>query len=265
MPRAAQGVAAGLLNVLRLNPRPRLHAWPAAAALIVFATAFAAGQWQSGRAQEKQVIETRHAALRDAPAVALPRSPSAFELEALDGRRIVARGEFVNDKTIFLDNQVLNRVAGYHVLTPFRAPDGTAVLVNRGWIATGKTRAELPLIVPVAGAVLIEGRAATPPQRIYEIKPDAQPGRVWQNLQLPAMSRQLAVDLLPFVLRLTSDTGDGLVRVAVMPLGNAGSAGMTADKHRGYAFQWYGLAALTAFLFLFFTFFERCGQHGQSA
>ncbi len=259
--------------MIRISHPPHWRLWPAVAAIVVFGVAFAAGQWQSGRAAEKDVIEARHAALRDAPAVALPARIAEAEREALDGRRINTQGVFLNDKTIFLDNQVQNRRAGYHVLTPLRAQNGAVVLVNRGWVGLGRTREALPEIVPVTGSVMIDGRAALPPLRVYEIKPEAQQGRVWQNLQLAAMSKQLGIDLLPLVLRLSSNTGDGLARVessaasgAVGSSGSgAGASGMTAAKHRGYAFQWYSLAALTALLFVIFTFFERSEPHGPSS
>ena len=259
-----------------LNPHPRLNALPTLAAALVFAVAFAAGQWQSGRAAEKDVTEARHAALQNAPALALPRNVTPAEAEVLDGRRLRTEGEFLNGNTMYLDNQVMNRIAGYHVLTPFRAANGAVVLVNRGWAAQRKSRAELPPVKALTGSVTIEGRAALPPRRIYEIKPDDAPGKVWQNLLLPAMSKHAGVDLLPFVLGLTSDTGDGLLRVAAVsesagtvvgaaaanPGANSGTnSGMTAAKHRGYAFQWYSLAALTAVLFVFFTFIERNESH----
>ena len=265
--------------MLRISRHPHWRLWPAVAAIAVFAVAFAAGQWQSGRAAEKDVIETRHAALRDAPAVAMPARIADGEREAFDGRRVSTQGEFLNDKTIFLDNQVQNRMAGYHVLTPLRAQNGAVVLVNRGWVALGRTREALPEIAPVTGSVMIEGRAALPPLRVYEIKPEVQQGRVWQNLQLAAMSKQMGIDLLPFVLRLSSNRGDGLARLASSAAsgavgssgsgaggaGAAGATGMTAAKHRGYAFQWYSLAALTAVLFVIFTFFERSEPHGPSS
>ena len=279
--------------MLRISQHPQWRLWPTAAAIVVFAVAFAAGQWQSGRAAGKEVTETRHAALRDAPPLALPAALVAAQLEAFDGRRVATQGVFLNDKTIFLDNQVQNRLAGYHVLTPLRGPNGALVLVNRGWVAPGRTRGELPVIAPLHGLVEIEGRAALPPLRVYEIKPEAQQGRVWQNLQLAAISKQMGLDLLPFVLRLSSDTGDGLTRLVAAPAnvvsgagggsgntsGNAsgsgstvavgaagaGASGMSAAKHRGYAFQWYCLAALTALLFVIFTFFEPSERHGPSS
>ena len=59
----------------------------------------------------------------------------------------------------------------------------------------------------------------------------------------------------PFILRELGNAGnEGLIRAPDMP--PATDAGMTAAKHRGYAFQWYSLALLTFALFLFFTFFR---------
>ena len=249
----------------RINSSPKLRAVPALAAVVVFGIAFAAGQWQTGRAAEKAVIEARHAAAFDAPAAALPADAATADPVSLDGRRVALRGVFLNDKTIYLDNQVQNRVAGYHVLTPFKTDAGATMLVNRGWVRLGASRDRLPSIPAVTGVIGIEGRIALAPKHIYEIKPEAHTAvpansanpsgasLVWQNLLIPAMARQAGISLPPYVLRQSTDTGDGLTRVSDTP---AAQPGMTAAKHRGYAFQWYALAALTAFLFLFFTLIE---------
>ena len=252
----------------RINSSPKLRAVPALAAVVVFGIAVAAGHWQTGRAAEKDVTEARHAAAFDAPAVALPADVAAADPVTLDGRRVALRGVFLNHKTIYLDNQVQNRVAGYHVLTPFKTDAGATVLVNRGWVRLGASRDRLPAIPAIVGVIGIEGRIALPPKHIYEIKPEAHSSypaapanpasasgasRVWQNLLIPAMARQAGISLPPYVLRQSTDTGDGLTRAWDAP---AAQAGMTAAKHRGYAFQWFALAALTAFLFLFFTWIE---------
>lgn len=246
--------------VIRFQPRPRIQWIPTIAALVVVVIGCAAGQWQTGRAEEKDVVESRHAALFAAPALQITPSLGGDETDQWDGRRLLARGSFVNDKTVFLDNQIHQRQAGYHVLTPFRTDRGAVVLVNRGWVPQGASRAQLPPVPDVNGIMSIEGRGALPPRRVYEIKPEAQQGKVWQNLQLQAMSKQAGLAYLPVVLRLASDVGDGLIRMPEAQPDRARQdmgAGMTAAKHRGYAFQWYALAALAVVLFVFFTFFER--------
>ena len=264
--------------MLRLYSTPRFHWLPAIAAVLLFGVAMAAGFWQSGRATEKDQIETRQAAARDAAVMAL--STSITQPEGLDGRRVAVIGRFLDDKTVFHDNQVLQRRAGYHVLTPFRAESGIVFLVNRGWVAPGASRAELPRVRALAaigaGPITVEGRIVLPPKRVYEIKPEAVQGRVWQNLDLPAMGRQMGLMLQPAVVRLTTALDDDVTRLPdVLAGGDPGSqgsasggsttptqsAGMTAAKHRGYAFQWFSLAALTVGLFLFFTFID----YGQSS
>ncbi len=266
-------------QLFRLHARPQWRFIPTLAAVLVFAVAFAAGQWQSGRAAGKDVIEARHAAALDAPAIDWPGAVRSADLGSinaraddpttLDGRRVTLRGRFLHDQTLYLDNQVQNRIAGYHVLTPFQTDAGRSILVNRGWVRVGASREQLPVIPSVTGVTNIEGRIALPPKHIYEIKPEAHGAtaagvsgtrapatRVWQNLLIPAIAQQTGVDLPPYVLRQTNDTADGLTRAWALPESALTKTGMTAAKHRGYAFQWYALAALTAFLFLFFTFID---------
>jgi len=264
--------------MLRLHTTPRFHWLPSIAAALMVCVAMAAGFWQSGRAAEKDQIEARQATARDAAEMAL--STPVAQPEGLDGRRVVVVGRFLDDKTVFHDNQVLQRRAGYHVLTPFRAESGIVLLVNRGWVAPGASRAELPRVRALgasgAGPITVAGRIVLPPKRIYEIKPEAIQGRVWQNLDLPAMGQQMGLTLQPVVVRLTTALDDDVTRLPdVLAGGGLGSpatasggsttstqsAGMTAAKHRGYAFQWFSLAALTVGLFLFFTFID----YGQSS
>ncbi len=263
--------------MLRLHSTPHFHWLPTIAAALTFGVAMAAGFWQSGRAVEKDRIENRQAAARDAAVMAL--SMPITQADQLDGRRVAIVGRFLDDKTVFHDNQVLQRRAGYHVLTPFRAESGMVYLVNRGWIAPGASRAELPRVRSLAaigaGPIAVEGRIVLPPKRVYEIKPEAVQGRVWQNLDLGAMGKQMGLMLQPVVVRLITGPDDDVNRLPDVLAGGAGgvspassgggapiqAAGMTAAKHRGYAFQWFSLAALTVGLFLFFTFID----YGQSS
>lgn len=263
--------------MLRLHSTPRFRWLPAIAAALLFGVAMAAGFWQSGRAAEKAQIETRQAAARDAAVMAL--STPIAQPEALDGRRVAVVGRFLDDNTVFHDNQVLQRRAGYHVLTPFRAESGIVLLVNRGWVAPGASRAELPHVRSLGASatapMTVEGRIVLPPKRVYEIKPEAVQGRVWQNLDLSGMGKQMGLMLQPVVVRLTTALDDEVTRLPDVLAGGLGSpgtavatnatsertAGMTAAKHRGYAFQWFSLAALTVGLFLFFTFID----YGQSS
>lgn len=219
---------------------------PAVAALAAIALTVSLGNWQSRRAEEKlargrELDEAaRHAAL-----VLPPRTVDARDYEF---RKVSARGEFLPKYTILLDNKVLRGQVGYQVLTPLRMAGGDAhVLVNRGWVAAGVRRDALPPIRTPAGATDVQGVAMVPAGYIFELDGKTEEGVVWQNLVLARYAKWSGLKLQPFVLQQTSEAADGLARVWVRP--DTG-----ADKHRGYAFQWYALAITILILYVALSF-----------
>ena len=70
----------------------------------------------------------------------------------------VTRSPFVPQFTILLDNKVYRGRPGYFVVTPLRLSGSSVhVLVNRGWIAAGARRADLPSVPTPAEEIEIEG------------------------------------------------------------------------------------------------------------
>jgi surfeit locus 1 family protein len=208
---------------------------PAAAAFTAIALTLALGNWQSRRAEEKLALgrdldaAARHAVL------ALPAAP--IDAHGYEFARISARGTYSATHTILLDNKVLRGVPGYHVLTPLKIAGGDQyVLVNRGWVAAGPRRDSLPQIRTPAGAETVEGIAVVPGSQILELDANTEEGIVWQNLVLARYAKRYGLKLQPVVLQQTSASADGLARAWERP--DSG-----ADRHRGYAFQWYALAA----------------------
>ncbi len=208
---------------------------PGVAALAAIALTLSLGNWQSRRAEEKLVLGRDLDAAGRRAVLALPPGPvNAHEYELA---RISARGEYSARHTILLDNKVLRGVAGYQVLTPLKIAGGDRyVLVNRGWVAAGARRDSLPQIRTPAGMEAVEGLAVVPSSHILELGTKTEDGIVWQNLVLARYAKWSGLKLQPIVLQQTGDAADGLVRVWGRP--DTG-----ADKHRGYAFQWYALAA----------------------
>jgi len=134
------------------------------------------------------------------------------------------------------------------------------VLVDRGVAAPEADRSRLPVIATPSGEVEVRGRAYLAPRHTLELKPDADSGSLWQNLTPEKFSQASGLRAHAFLLRQTDGAAPaGLIRAPeAAPIAESG---MTAAKHRGYAFQWYSLCALTAVLWVFFTFF----RHDQSA
>lgn len=239
--------------MIRLRDRPAWRVAPTIAAVLVFALACALGNWQSGRALEKAPVEDRQALARGA--ATLDIGADAVDPVSVDGRRLRVRGEFLDQATVYWDNQIVDRVAGLAVITPLRLTGSSMiVLVDRGVVAPGPERAKLPLVATPAGIVEVVGRAYIPPRRTVELADNVDQGALWQNLTTEKFARRTGLNAHAFVLRQGGPAEAGLRRGADAPAGAA--SGMTAAKHRGYAFQWYSLAVLVIVLFVFFTFFR---------
>src|SRR4029077_12719480 len=84
---------------------------------------------------------------------------SADVAAALRFRPVRARGEFDAGQQILIDNKVHAGRPGFDVVTPLKIAGGDRyVLVDRGWIALGTRRSELPQVPPPAGEIRVEGR-----------------------------------------------------------------------------------------------------------
>jgi len=240
--------------MLHLRKRPQLFLIPTLAALALIALGISLGNWQSRRALEKDLIEGRHEQTRDATELAV--SADAVTPAQVDGRRVLLRGEFVPALSVYWDNQIVNHVPGFAIIVPFKlAGTDKVVLVDRGLLPAGGDRAHLSAAPVPPGVLEVHGRAYYPPKRTLELQAQVDQGRVWQNVSPAKFSQTYKLAAHDFILRETGPAPAGLMRMA----DNAGpgtpaETGMTAAKHRGYAFQWYSLAALTALLFLLFTF-----------
>jgi surfeit locus 1 family protein len=228
----------------RRSFRPALL--PGVLALLAIAATVSLGNWQTRRAEEKLALGRELDAAAHGPVLNLP--PDTVDERSYAFRRVSVRGQYLPLNTILLDNKVLRGVAGYQVLTPMKIAGGdVAVLVNRGWVAAGARRDVLPQIRTPDGTGTVEGVAVVPSSHILELDANTEEGVVWQNLMLARYAKWSGLKLQPVVLQQTNDTADGLVRVWDRP--DTG-----ADKHRGYAFQWYALALTLLIIYVALSF-----------
>ena len=202
----------------------------------------ALGLWQTRRAAEKESLQAALDLRAAQPPLTLPPAPAGWDAVAM--RRISARGEYAERFGILLDNKVHRGRVGYQVVTPLRIVGGNVhVLVNRGWVAAGPTRDEVPQVPVPRGLQTVDGIAVVPGERVYELAADTPRNAVWQHLVLDRYRAWSGLELAPFVLQQTNDAGDGLAREWDRP--DAG-----ADRHRSYALQWFSLAILAVVLYV---------------
>lgn len=209
------------------------------------AVTISAGNWQRGRAVEKQALQQKlNSWAREEPA-RVPESPVNGEAYAL--RPVEAVGHYDERHTVLLDNKVHRGRAGFHVVTPLRlGASDMHVLVVRGWIAGGASRAQLPEVPAANGLQHIVGLGIVPSGRVLELA-EVAPGYVWQNLLLDRYAAWSKLKLQPFVIQQTNDAGDGLVREWRRP-------DVGIEKHQTYAMQWYLFSSLAIVLYVALNF-----------
>lgn len=225
--------------------------WMVALAAIAAATLTARlGWWQLDRAAQKIAMQTTLDERARLPVIdqASALGASAEAASAQQQRLVRLTGRWSSAHTVVLDNRQMNERPGFLVVTPLLLDDGSAVLVQRGWLPRDMhDRSRVADVPAPGGEVVVVGRVAPPPGRLYEFNAGER-GRLRQNLDIDGFARETGLALRPLSI-LMSDSpaamGDGLRRDWPAP-----SLGVA--MHQGYAAQWFGLSALVLVLYVWY-------------
>lgn len=215
--------------------------WLSTLVLAGLATIFCLlGRWQLDRAAGKELLEAQFANAPQASAVPADEQVQPFS-------RLELAGQLDTKRHFLLDNQVQRGQPGVHVLTPFQdSASGRWLLVNRGWLPMVRDRSRLPEVPVMDGGITISGHLQKFPQGGIRLgDADELDSNTWPQLvtypDLENMARALDLPLSGWVLYLSAQSAAGFDGR------NWQLTSMGPDKHRGYAVQWFALAA-TAFI-----------------
>lgn len=248
------------------RPGGRRRAVVLVAAVLAAGVTARLGWWQLDRAQQKLDLQARITARGSLPPLPQPDLPrSEADAAAVYDRPVQLRGRWLDDKTTYLDNRQMNARQGFFVVTPLLlAPGdrpGDAVLVQRGWMPRDfSDRTKLQPLPAQPGTVLVSGRLAPPPAKLFEMGAAGE-GTIRQNLDVAQRSRELGLALRPMSVQQTQPTraapadGDSVPALPDDGLRRDWPAvAVDVGKHHGYAFQWFSLSALLIGLTLWFQF-----------
>ena len=237
--------------------------------LVLMAAVLAAGLtarlgfWQLDRAAQKNRLQAAldvRVAMPPLPPAELARDPQTAA--AQHHRAVRLEGQWLTAATIYLENRQMNGRPGFYAVTPLRLDDGSAVLVQRGWLPRDlMDRTRIAAAPPTAERVFVQGRIAPAPGRLYEFEAAAS-GPIRQNLDLDGYARETGLPLRPLTLLQEdgpSPLEDGLLRQWPRPAADV-------HKHYGYAFQWFALSALILGLYVWFQLIRprRASQHQRA-
>jgi surfeit locus 1 family protein len=208
------------------------------------------GLWQLHRAEEKQALLDQYDA-GQAVVDLMSTTPEQAALETLPRyQQVRVRGHYAGAHQILLDNMPAPKGGwpGYRVLTPFELERGGWLLVDRGWVPMGRTRAELPDLGVGEEARTIVGRLDTLPRAGLQLEQPATSNAAWPRvMSFPpqaAVEEALGRTLVPGRLVLDPDQSEGYERITQAPIP------FPPGRHIGYAVQWFALAAAVAVIYV---------------
>jgi len=229
---------------------------PGLVALVALATLMALGTWQLERkAWKEALVATLTQRLAGPPAeLPAPATWDRLDRDADEFRRVTFAAELLHgqEALVYTAGSGLRADVsgpGYWVFTPARRPDGSIVMVNRGFVPEGRRDAASRSEGQLAGTVEIVGALRWPEAR---------------GLFTPADNPQRNLWFVRDHLAIAAAKGVGPVapfftdQEAPLPPGGLPRPGKLApnlpNNHLQYALTWYGLALVLLVVFVVWAF-----------
>lgn len=205
------------------------------------------GLWQLDRAEYKgnlqSIIETRS----QQPPISIDEVNTQAEQADWLYQPVTANGQYDNQHSLLLDNQVHNKQAGYHVYTPLKLSEDTAILVNRGWVKQTASRQQLPSVPVIEDIIRLDGYLSSEPYTGISLGKQQQayanfPGIV-QSIDINTLQTKINYRLLPMILVIGQPQQSAFT---IQPI----KINMNSDKHQAYAFQWFALCVALLVIYI---------------
>ena len=220
--------------------RPRFFI-PAFLIIATLALLITLGFWQLDRADEKRAIEDQVA---NANANIAELITDVDLLSEKEYYHVHLQGSYIKDKQFIYDNQIVDQIPGYYVLTPFVLKGNSrAILINRGFIPWNGRRDQIADIDIGAEITEVKVQISKPVKRIElkadQIKPDFPV--LIQALDMDEMSAIASLDFASIVGLLSPESENGFVRQWEPYTGSI-------ERHIGYAIQWFLMALVLSII-----------------
>lgn len=207
-----------------------------AVATAFFVACIFLGRWQFGRHEERSAYAaavTRNYAAAPVPLDAVLPRGATLPPEDL-WARVTVTGSYDRAAQQLVRNRPQNVTYGYEVLVPLRLSDGTAVLVDRGWVRNAATAETLPE-VPAApgGRVTVTGWLRQGEESLGRNLPQGQLASI--NLDEAGEATGSTLRRAYLILQ-SEDDGSGREPprpAALLP------PGTDTGPHFAYALQWW--------------------------
>lgn len=230
--------------------------WILTTLLVILGTALCArlGVWQLDRLAQRRAFNAHYLTTTALPPLELRSAPQT-DLTTLEYRAVTVTGVFDFENQVALRNRYHGSEYGYHLLTPLILSDGTAILIERGWIpAEGNAtpadwrKYDQPGEQTISGILRL---GQTKPDLGGVPDPELTEGQTrldfWNIVNLERISRQSPYPLLPVFIQPNPEETRGAPPYPYQP-----QIEITEGPHFGYALQWFTFASILFFGYPFY-------------
>ena len=214
---------------------------PASLIIATLVLLISLGFWQLDRADEKRAIEDQIASANSGDVEFVT---SVEFLKDKEYYHVRLQGSYIDDKQFIYDNQIVDQISGYYVLTPLVLKgDSKAVLINRGFIPWNGRRDKLADIDIADKLTKVKVQISKPVKRMeLKVSETTRDFPVLiQALDLDEMSTIASLDFASVIGLLNPESENGFVRQWEPYTGSI-------ERHIGYAIQWFLMAFVLAFI-----------------
>jgi len=212
------------------------------------------GIWQLNRLEQRRIFNHQVESMRAMPMLDLNEDQPG-EISKMEWRAVKVQGEYDFANQVALRNQYNGDQYGYHLMTPLLL-DGTAVLVDRGWIPADGNSASAdwrkydePGVINIAGQIRL-GQTKPALGGVMDVLPENGTRlAVWNNADLERIASQLPYPVLPVYIQPKAGENHTEPPIPFQP-----TIEITEGPHMGYALQWFTFATI---LFVGYPFFLR--------
>lgn len=208
------------------------------------------GFWQLDRLQSRRVYNstlTSRTALPTVDITTLIPDPTAPPEDAAY-RRVTATGTYLVGDEVVVVGRTRNTLAGNHVVTPLQIAEGSALIVNRGWVPLEESRPPVTIAAPPSGTVTVTG-VLFPTQERGRFGPRHRRDGVlkeYHRVDVPRLAQQIATPLYPLYLLIEAqDPAQPDVYPQSIEIPNLGEG-----PHLSYSLQWFAFALIAVAMYV---------------
>ena len=211
------------------------------------------GIWQVDRYLGNKAFAGHLAAMQSAAPLTLTIGLQPAGLTGMEYRAVRATGTFDFTHQIAVKNQIWVQTwgndTGYILVTPLLFSDGSAVLVDRGWIPLKDNTPASWRQFDTSGSVTVSGVLRLPalPQMGGAVDPTLAPGQtsldLWNLINISRLQKQMPYPILPVYIQ-QAPVGDNTdLPFKALPDPDLSEEGINA----GYASMWFIFTVLLIF------------------